>query len=315
VAESRTPAIQATSVSKWFGGHAAVSEVSFEIQPGEIVGLLGLNGAGKSTMLRMLVGALQPTSGELRIQGAPATSKVARCQVGYLPDSPPLFDELSVTHYLTTIAELRGVPRSKRGRNVANVLESCALGDVATEPVAALSHGYRQRVGLAQALVHEPDVVVLDEPMQGLDPMQIIELRERIRHLHGNPTVVLSTHILGEIAKTCDRLLVLHEGRLAARGTYQEFASLQSRRLRIHIGPADIDRVETAFRPHCILFAAHAVPDGHRLELETREDRRAELVRALVGLDVDLLGLRAEHDALEAVFQSFLVDPDAEGSS
>ncbi|MCB9624941.1 MAG: ABC transporter ATP-binding protein [Sandaracinus sp.] len=207
--------IVAENVSKWFGAHAAVRELTFEAPKGALVGLLGLNGAGKTTTLRMLAGLTAPTSGSLRLAGHDAASKAARAVVGYLPDRPPLWPDMRVRAFVTHAARLRGRD------DVASVdaaLERAGLREVAGEPLDTLSHGYRQRVGLAQALVHDPAVLVLDEPIQGLDPEQIAEMRATLDRLRGERTIVLSTHILGEVARSCDHLLVLHEGRVAVSG-------------------------------------------------------------------------------------------------
>ncbi|MCB9598747.1 MAG: ABC transporter ATP-binding protein [Sandaracinus sp.] len=207
--------IVAENVSKWFGAHAAVRELTFEAPKGALVGLLGLNGAGKTTTLRMLAGLTAPTSGSLRLAGHDAASKAARAVVGYLPDRPPLWPDMRVRAFVTHAARLRG--RDDQA-SVDAALERAGLREVAGEPLDTLSHGYRQRVGLAQALVHDPAVLVLDEPIQGLDPEQIAEMRATLDRLRGERTIVLSTHILGEVARSCDHLLVLHEGRVAVSG-------------------------------------------------------------------------------------------------
>jgi ABC-2 type transport system ATP-binding protein len=212
--------IVAENVSKWFGAHAAVRELTFEAPKGSLVGLLGLNGAGKTTTLRMLAGLTAPTSGRLTLAGHEAASIAARAVVGYLPDRAPLWPDMRVRAFVTHAAKLRGLAKEAAG--VERAFETCGLREVADEPLATLSHGYRQRVGLAQALVHDPAVLVLDEPIQGLDPEQIGEMRATLERLRGERTIVLSTHILGEVARSCDHLLVLHEGRVAVSGAKDE---------------------------------------------------------------------------------------------
>ena len=212
--------IVAENVSKWFGAHAAVRELTFEAPKGALIGLLGLNGAGKTTTLRMLAGLTAPTSGRLTLAGHEAASTEARAVVGYLPDRAPLWPDMRVRAFVRHAAKMRGVRESAAA--VERALETCGLREVADEPLATLSHGYRQRVGLAQALVHDPAVLVLDEPIQGLDPEQIGEMRATLERLRGERTIVLSTHILGEVARSCDHLLVLHEGRVAVSGAKDE---------------------------------------------------------------------------------------------
>lgn len=214
--------IVAENVSKWFGAHAAVRELTFEAPKGALIGLLGLNGAGKTTTLRMLAGLTAPTSGRLTLAGHEAASIAARAVVGYLPDRAPLWPDMRVRGFVIHAAKLRGIAKEAATKATERALETCGLREVADEPLATLSHGYRQRVGLAQALVHDPAVLVLDEPIQGLDPEQIGEMRATLERLRGERTIVLSTHILGEVARSCDHLLVLHEGRVAVSGAKDE---------------------------------------------------------------------------------------------
>ena len=293
--------VEATRLTRYYGAHAALRDVSFRVEPGEVVGVLGLNGAGKSTLLQMLVGALRASGGQLRIDGHEAHTRAARARVGFLPDRPPLFDELDVRAYVRVAARLRGV--TDVDARVRAVLEQLDLGAVAREPIATLSHGYQQRVGLAQALVHRPRVVVLDEPIQGLDPMQIAELRARIPTLEGRPTVFLSTHILGEIAKTCDRLLVLHEGRLAATGSYAELVG-GARHVHVETGPAEEPTLRAALEEFPGAELARW-EDGWRVRVALERDARARLARALVDAGVPLIELRTEADALEDLFRAF----------
>ena len=218
--------IEAEGVSKFYGGRRALSDVSFSIAKGEVVGFLGLNGAGKTTVLKILCGLLIPSSGRVVVDGVEgvAQPRELRRRIGFLPDRPPLYPELTVRQMLTYAGRLNEVPADRIGKRVAEVLELANLTDVADDLVEQLSHGYRQRVGIAQSIVHEPKLVVLDEPISGLDPAQIFAMRGLIRGLKERHTVLLSSHILGEIAHTCDRILVLHQGRIVARGTEAELA-------------------------------------------------------------------------------------------
>jgi ABC-2 type transport system ATP-binding protein len=213
--------IEATGLSKRYGELVAVDDVSFSVQPGEVVGFLGPNGAGKTTTMRILTGFLPPTDGSATIAGHDIFDEplAARRAVGYLPETPPLYPEMSVEGYLSYVASIKDVPRAQRRAAVARAVERCGLVDVRRRVIGALSKGYRQRVGLAQAIVHDPSVLILDEPTVGLDPIQIREIRSLIAELAlekpGNKarTVILSTHILPEVEAICRRVLILNRGR------------------------------------------------------------------------------------------------------
>jgi ABC-2 type transport system ATP-binding protein len=227
---TNAPMIEAEGVSKFYGGRRALADVSFTIARNEVVGFLGLNGAGKTTVLKILCGLLIPSSGRVLVDGIDgvATPRELRRRIGFLPDRPPLYPELSVRQMLTYAGRLNEVPANRIAKRVDEVLALADLTSVADDLVEQLSHGYRQRVGIAQSIVHEPKLVVLDEPISGLDPAQIVAMRGLIRGLKEKHTVLLSSHILGEIAHTCDRILVLHQGRIVARGTAAELAQTGS---------------------------------------------------------------------------------------
>jgi ABC-2 type transport system ATP-binding protein len=210
--------IEVRGLGKSYGDREALSGVTFAVARGEIVGFLGPNGAGKTTTLRILSTYLSPDRGEARVAGFDVAKEPmeVRRRLGYLPEHPPVDLDHTVREYLGFCAALRNVPRKRRGGAVEAVVERCGLAPVASRLIGNLSKGYRQRVGLAQALVHEPEVIILDEPTVGLDPSQIREIRELIRGLAGNHTVLLSSHILPEIAMTCSRAVVVHRGRVAA---------------------------------------------------------------------------------------------------
>src|SRR5712692_3042713 len=219
--------IQVDGLTKYYGEQAAIRDLTFTIERGEVIGFLGLNGAGKTTTLRILGCVLLPTSGRVQIDGldvAVDTHEI-RKRIGFLPDVPPLYPEMTVSPYLEFVARLRGVPAEQVKSRVAKVEEQMAITDVCEEVIGSLSHGYRQRVGLAQALVHNPALLVMDEPTSGLDPVQIVEMRNLIRSLRGSHTILLSSHILSEISQTCDRLLVIQAGEIVAQGSEQELAS------------------------------------------------------------------------------------------
>jgi ABC-2 type transport system ATP-binding protein len=212
------PIIAIESVSKRYGRVQALDDISLDVARGEVLGLLGPNGSGKTTLIRLLTGYLTPTRGRLRVAGHDTVGAAmqARRRIGYVPESVPLYGHMRVRELLTFMARLRGVAARDVGAAVERASARTSLGDVLAAPIRTLSRGYRQRVAIAQALVHEPDIVILDEPTNGLDPRQIIETRRLIQELRGERTVLVSSHILGEIQKVADRVAILLSGRLLA---------------------------------------------------------------------------------------------------
>jgi ABC-2 type transport system ATP-binding protein len=216
--------IEVNNLTKSYGEYTAVSGVSFSAKRGDIVGFLGPNGAGKTTTIRMLATYLPPSSGSASIAGHDilANPDEVRKRIGYLPENPPLYPEMTVREYLKFIAEIKGVPRNAIQSRIDSVMEQCFITDVQNKLCQHLSRGYRQRVGLAQAIIHEPDVIILDEPTSGLDPKQIIEIRRLIRSLGENHTVLLSTHILPEVSMVCNKVVIINRGRVVIEGMLDE---------------------------------------------------------------------------------------------
>jgi len=212
--------IDVRNLTKRYGELTAVDRVSFTAQKGEILGFLGPNGAGKTTTMRIITGFLPATDGTVQVDGFDIFehSHEVRKRIGYLPESPPLYNDMSVSAFLRFVARIKGVPRSEMREAEERVVETCGLSGVAHRLLGHLSKGYRQRVGLAQALIHRPSVLVLDEPTIGLDPRQIIEIRSLIRALAGERTVILSTHILPEVTQLCQKVVIINEGRIAVEG-------------------------------------------------------------------------------------------------
>src|SRR5689334_3866537 len=222
--------IRAKDLTKFYGGKRALGPVSFEIKDGETVGFLGLNGAGKTTALRILACDLRPSAGTIEVGGADvvADPHEVRKKIGFLPENPPIYADMRVTDYLTFAGELRGMSRDAIKKRMGDVLDLTDLHEVADDPIGTLSHGFRQRVGVAQAIIHGPQFLILDEPTRGLDPVQIVEMRKLIHDLKEKHTVLISSHILTEISQTCDRLLVLGRGRVLGVGTEGELAGKES---------------------------------------------------------------------------------------
>jgi ABC-2 type transport system ATP-binding protein len=213
--------IQVENLTKVYGVTSAIDNITFNVQPGEIVGFLGPNGAGKTTTMRILTGYLPPTSGQVKIAGydVHSQSMAVRERIGYLPEIPPLYPNMTVQQYLNFVAEIKGVKKRDRQNAVNSALEKCHLTDKTDVFIHKLSKGYRQRVGIAQAIVHDPPAIILDEPTVGLDPRQIIEVRNLIKSMAGTRTIILSTHILPEVSMTCDRVVIINQGKIVATNT------------------------------------------------------------------------------------------------
>ena len=219
--------IEVSHLTKKYGGHLAVDDVSFTVEDGQIYGLLGPNGAGKSTIMNILTGYLSATSGQVTVAGHPLPEEAdeAKACVGYLPEQPPLYPEMTVGEYLNFVAELKKVPRAQRKEQVLRAARRTGLEKVLPRLIRSLSKGYKQRVGIAQALLGSPKIIILDEPTVGLDPAQVIEMRKLIRELGKAHTVILSSHILSEVQAVCQQVLILSKGKLAASDTLQELTA------------------------------------------------------------------------------------------
>jgi ABC-2 type transport system ATP-binding protein len=306
--------ISVNQLTKVYGQTRAVDRVSFEVPAGQIVGFLGPNGAGKSTTIRMLTCYLPPTSGGATVNGFDIfhQSRRVRESLGYLPENTPLYTEMRVSEYLEFRGKLRGMDRASRRRRIEYVIERCWLGSVRRRTIGHLSKGYRQRVGLADALLHDPPVLILDEPTVGLDPAQIRETRKLIRELGGKHTVMLSTHILPEVEAVCDRVIVIAGGRIAAQGSPDELRA--SRRLQARVlveckAPAKelestLARV-TGVQKAEIVDGAVAREPGYTLAaIRAQEgmDVREEVARTVIQHGWPLREIRLEHATLEEFF-------------
>lgn len=305
--------IVAENLSKYYAGRQAIAGVSFHIKEGEIVGLLGLNGAGKSTILKILGCFLLPSGGKAKVagHGVDENPEAIRRQIGYLPDTPPLYDEMTVEGYLDYVARLKNVASADVEARVRGVMDKTNTTDVKEKRLGELSHGYRQRVGIGQALVHDPRVLILDEPINGLDPVQIVEMRDLILSLRGKYTVVLSSHILSEITRTCDRVLIIDQGRLVAEGSESDLQSRMTQATRLYV---DVDRgsVELAGLlkgvPGVTAVETSAAPVGvgARFVIATSADARGAVAKAVVGSGAQLLGLSRAEAGLETIFMRMI---------
>jgi ABC-2 type transport system ATP-binding protein len=302
--------IEVDSLTKDYAGRLVLKDVSFSVEKGEILGFLGPNGAGKTTTMRILTGYLPPTSGSASIAGfdVDQQSIEARRHIGYLPESVPLYRELTVHDYLDFVARLRGISRESRPGKISLAMEKANLNDVSERIIGKLSKGFRQRVGIAQAVIHEPDVMILDEPTEGLDPRQRSETRTLIRELGKEHTVILSTHILPEVETTCDRVLIINDGSIVASDTPAGLGGKMKRGQRLEIlVVAEEDHVRLALQslPGVVSVRTEPQPENRRLVLVEGEpdvELRNRVARALVTADIDLFELRAESISLEDIF-------------
>jgi ABC-2 type transport system ATP-binding protein len=302
--------IEALNLTKRYGRTTAVDGISFRVEKGEILGFLGPNGAGKTTTMRVLTCYLPPTEGTARVAGYDVFESPleVKRRVGYIPETPPLYPDMDVLAFLDFCARIKGVPREARAARIDDAIGKCRLGDVRRKQIGRLSKGYRQRVGLAQAILNDPDVLILDEPTAGLDPKQIIETRELIKSLGGDHTVVLSTHILPEVSMTCGRVLIINRGRVVAEDTPANLTSRLKGAAALKLearGPAPL-LAEAVSAVPAVLSARVVSEDGPVVTLEVAVqpggDVRADLARAVVNGGFDLLELQRVGMSLEEIF-------------
>jgi ABC-2 type transport system ATP-binding protein len=307
--------IKVEGLTKRYARNVAVDNISFEVEKGQIVGFLGPNGAGKTTTMRVLTCFLPPTSGTAQVAGFDVLESPfeVKKRIGYLPESPPVYPEMEVIEYLNFVGSLKGLSGADRKRRVDEVMDRCAVADVRNKLIGKLSKGYRQRVGLAQAIIHNPDVLVLDEPTAGLDPKQIIETRDLIHKLAGDHTIILSTHILPEVEATCERVVIISKGKLVATDSVSNL----TKRLRgSEMVAVEVDGQEGVVDGGAVQQKLEQVAgvsrvvvrdsrDGRvRFEVESLQGRsiRAEIARAVVESGWNLYELHAAALSLEEVF-------------
>ncbi len=303
--------IEVDHLTKSYGKNVAVNDISFDVGKGEILGFLGPNGAGKTTTMRILTGYLPATSGSARVAGFDVfeQSMEVRRRIGYLPENPPLYPDMVVQAYLEFVARIKGVSSADIAKRVDRAMEMATLKDRRTELIKRLSRGFKQRVGIAQAIVHNPDVVILDEPTVGLDPKQIIEVRKLIKRLAGEHTIILSTHILPEASQTCDRVVIINRGRIAAVDTPENLTTQLkgSERVQMEVRGEEealreaIEEVEGVTK-----VDLQAIDNSDHLkailESEPGTDLRGKLAAAVIGKGLELFELKAVSLSLEDIF-------------
>lgn len=303
--------IEVEQLTKVFNGRKVVDDVSFKVEKGEILGFLGPNGAGKTTTMRILTCYMPATAGTARVAGFDVfdESIEVRKRIGYLPESPPLYPEMTVESYLHFVAKIKGTLSSKRRSHVDDIMQKCSIGDVRNRIIGKLSKGYKQRVGLAQALLNNPEVMILDEPTIGLDPKQIFEVRSLIKNLAGDHTVILSTHILPEVGMTCNRVVIINKGKLVAIDTPEGLTNQVKGAERIAVlvdGPREAIREKLQSLDGVVSVRSdeskNGGPANFTVECKLGTDLRRDLAAAIVSQGWGLLELRGVSMSLEDVF-------------
>jgi ABC-2 type transport system ATP-binding protein len=304
--------IEIKNLTKKFGSTVVLDDLSLEVKKGEILGFLGPNGAGKSTTMKIITSFWSPSSGTVKIDGVDVLedSILTRSKIGYLPETVPLYDEMRVYEYLRFIAEVRGIPKEKIKERIKEVVNDCGLASVVRKPIDELSKGYRQRVGLAQAIIHKPDILILDEPTTGLDPNQISEIRELIKKIGQEKTVIFSTHILSEVSATCDRAIIINKGKIVIEGTPAELARKVGGQEKIYVKIkgakeeilkhlAEMEKVEKAEMTDRESDDVY----GYLIEAKEGVDIREDLSKAVMNRGWSILEFSKKAVSLEDVFK------------
>ncbi|OGS20832.1 MAG: hypothetical protein A2252_00250 [Elusimicrobia bacterium RIFOXYA2_FULL_39_19] len=304
--------IKLENLTKYYGENLAVANISFEIAPGQIIGFLGPNGAGKSTTMRMLTGYLMPTSGKASVLDYDIVENTLEVKqlIGYLPETNPVYEEMTIPEYLRFVAEIRNYNPAQIDTRIKEVVELCALKDMLHKNIGELSRGYKQRVGFASAIFHDPKVLILDEPTSGLDPNQAREVRELIKELKKEKTVILSTHILSEVTAICDRIIIINKGIIAADGTpaellagsqgkenvYLEFMAANTSSADLEMALKSIDGIQE-------ITLKNTNENVYSFEIVSAIDLRAEIFKTAVKNNWVLLEIRRQHATLEELFK------------
>ncbi|HKQ78164.1 MAG TPA: ABC transporter ATP-binding protein [Blastocatellia bacterium] len=315
--------IEVEHLVKSYGQARAVNDISFKVEKGEILGFLGPNGAGKTTTMRVLTGYLPATGGTARIAGFDVfeQSMEVRKRIGYLPETPPLYPDMTVTDYLTFVARIKGVATAEIPNRVAEAMKMATLTERQNELIKRLSRGFKQRVGIAQAIVHNPDVIILDEPTVGLDPNQIKEVRSLIKKLAGQHTIILSTHILPEVEMTCDRVVIINKGRIVAVDTTQNLTNQLQGGERVHLqvkGSAGDLKDSISEIAGVMNVEIKSNEDGlvtAEVESERGTDLRPQIASRVIKKGIDLLELRAVNLTLEDIFMQLTTEEKARANA
>jgi ABC-2 type transport system ATP-binding protein len=304
--------IQVENLTKYYHTLCAVDQINFDIQKGEILGLLGPNGAGKTTTLRMLTGYLQPSSGNIYVKGLSIDKHILEIKkmLGYLPESAPLYHDMLVFDYLNYVAAIREISGDQKLARIRRVADLCGINEVMHQPIGELSKGYKQRVGLAHAMMNDPEVLVLDEPTSGLDPNQIVEIRKIIKEIGKEKTIILSTHILSEAEATCDRIVIISQGKIVADGSTENLKRSAGGKNIMHIGlqNADFETVQKSLAGINGIENVTRISETHtalnvRLSYQSTVDLRPDVYRRIKETDWTLLDFHQETRSLENIFR------------
>lgn len=305
--------IEVENLTKFYGSVAALRQVNFTIEPGEIVGFLGPNGAGKTTTLRIITCFMPPTSGTARVAGLDCqqNSLEVRAKIGYLPENVPLYQDMTTRRFLAFAAAAKGVSRSHKSQELDRVMEVCAITSVAERIIGNLSKGYRQRIGIAQALLNDPPILILDEPTIGLDPTQIVEIRSLIKELGAERTIILSSHILPEVSQICQRILIINNGQIIATDTPANLTAQLQRNLQVYLeveGPeAEVMKKIDSMNGVLNVTPANG-PGSYLIETSRGQDLRPELARTVVEHGWQLRELKLQDLSLEDIFMQLVTD-------
>ena len=304
--------IQIENLTKYYGEACAVDEISFEIKKGEILGLLGPNGAGKTTTMRMLTCYLQPTSGNIQVKdhNILENSLEIKKLIGYLPESAPLYPDMLVYDYMKFVADVRGMEKSASDSHIKELADMCGINEVMHRPINELSKGYKQRVGLAHAMMNDPEILVLDEPTSGLDPNQIIEIRDIIKRIGKEKTIILSTHILSEAEATCDRIVIINKGKIVADGATDELKREAGSDYVIHVSVqhGNFDDIKNSFQSipevsDVILSNSEGETVSFHLACSGKKDVRPDIYEVIKNSNWSLLEFHRETRTLETIFR------------
>lgn len=312
--------IELKNVTKKFGAAPVVDGLSFEVKKGEIIGFLGPNGAGKTTTMRMITGFFPPTSGTVKVAGFDVAEKPleAKEKIGYMPENVPLYKEMDVLSYLRFVAEVKGVKKEKIGSSMTKAMEEAGITGVKDRIIGRLSKGYRQRVGIAQAIINDPEVLILDEPTVGLDPKQIKEIRELVKKMKGDRTIILSTHILPEVSMTCDKVIVINQGKIIAEGDVETLTRGTGSASRIYVevdAPASqfVQEMKKIKNVTGVLPAGKtdAKTNAFNIDMEEGKNAAKDIIAKISKNDWELLEFRKPQATLEEVFLKLVTKEEA----
>ena len=313
--------IELENVTKNFGDFPAVTDISFRVEPGEVLGFLGPNGAGKTTTMKIITGYMPPSSGKVTVAGHDIVTQslTARRHIGYLPETVPLYTDMTVEEYLAFMGTIRGMTRDRIRTRVGDVIEVCRLEEYQSSHISKLSKGFRQRVGIAQAILHEPEVLILDEPTIGIDPIQVVETRQLIKNLAGDHTVIVSTHILPEVSTLCQRVIIIHEGEIVAVDAPENLSTRLrgSERIELEVrAPRDeaVRIIELIEDVTGVMRRPTTEPGVLSFHVDTvaGSDARAEIASTIVGRGWDLLTIRSIGMTLEEIFLNLTMSEELE---